>query len=290
MKKIFVIACLLTARPAYTQTAGFDIFLTPFSFTDAGGYFIGDITNITHHPGYDNQPAFTADGKYILYSAQADSLQMDIFSYELTSGETRQITHTTESEFSPVPTEDGNHFTSVLIEMDSTQRMWTYTLDGSARQLTMDKVDSIGYYCFLGNGTFACFMVTDVPTLIVTDVWRQRTDLIDTSVGRCIKRIPGENAFSYIVKLDDEHWQLKKYNMSKGSKSVICDFPNVGEDYVWTPDGKLLTARRNQLFLYDYSGDGSWKRIGAFFEDPNRNVYRLALSPDGTLLAFVADE
>ena len=54
----------------------------------------------TERTGYDNQPAFSPDGRVLYFTAIAGG-NADIQRYDLTSGETRPVAVTPESEYSP---------------------------------------------------------------------------------------------------------------------------------------------------------------------------------------------
>ena len=87
--------------------------------------------NITARKGYDNQPVFSPDGKKIYFSSMADgTTTTDIYTYDLANKKIEPFTQSKTSEFSPgyVP---GNHGISVvMVEEDSTQRIWEFDLSG----------------------------------------------------------------------------------------------------------------------------------------------------------------
>ena len=54
---------------------------------------IGTPVNITHRPGYDNQPSFTPDSRAILFTSTHEDAQSDIYRYDIAS---KQITRVTQ--------------------------------------------------------------------------------------------------------------------------------------------------------------------------------------------------
>lgn len=252
---------------------------------------IADVTNLTNHDGYDNQPSFSPDGKMIYFSSVRDSIQSDIYAIDLNDKSIKQITNTMESEYSPVFINNGNSFIVVRVEKDSTQRMWEFNKNATSQKVILPKIDSVGYYCKIDEKRFAFFMVTEPSTMVIADVKKQSTLVIDKNIGRCIKRVPGENAISYIVKKSEKEWVIKKYDLDKNKINIISIIPPISEDYVWTNDSKILMARNNQFWIYDYKSESpEWKMISEIKQLSGKKIYRLALASDGVSLAFVADE
>ena len=81
-----------------------DIFL--FEVSIGNEFQITSGSNVTHRPGYENQPFFTADSSRFVFS-RSDDYQTDVYEYVLASKETRQITQSVNMEFSPQPSPDG---------------------------------------------------------------------------------------------------------------------------------------------------------------------------------------
>ena len=75
-----------------------DVFLADLQTSQA--------TKISDNPGYDNQPGFSPDGAFVLYTSNRDGKQTDIYRYDIAARTTTQVTHTSESEYSPTVTPD----------------------------------------------------------------------------------------------------------------------------------------------------------------------------------------
>src|SRR5688500_2689165 len=86
------------AQPA-APPPGTDIYLVPL----AGG--LASMKNAKPVPvattaGYDNQPMFSPDGSRILFAANHDGKQTDIYAFERASGRVSQVTRRSEEHTS----------------------------------------------------------------------------------------------------------------------------------------------------------------------------------------------
>jgi len=74
------------------------------------------------------------------------------------------------------------------------------------------------------------------------------------------------------------------------AERIIAAAPD-NEFHVWTPNGELLTASRGSLQRWNgRRGDQSaWIPLTDLTTNGVKNVSRLAVSPDGRWLAFVAE-
>ena len=91
-----------------------DIFLATLSMR--GTPAVTRATNVTHSPGYNNQPSFTPDGAAILFTSNRGAAQTDIYRYDIASSETTRVTNTAEGEYSPTVTPDGAHISAIRVE------------------------------------------------------------------------------------------------------------------------------------------------------------------------------
>ncbi len=289
MKKLFLILLLIPAVFASAQLPGFEIYLMDLSNEAIP-------VNITNHEGYDNQPSFSPDGKYIYFSSFHDTIQSDIYRYALKNKQTTQVTHTTESEYSPEVTPDKKHFSVVRVEVDTSQRFCIYDLNGENHQLMLDSVQLIGYYGRLDNDWIAMFVLPEPFSLQLANLHTNYIVNIDTAIGRCLRKIPGEKKFSYLFKGGDSVWTIYEADFyqavyESGDKKEITKIPAVSEDYAWSPDGsRIYMARGSKLFYFDYKGDCQWHEYADLGKSGIKKIYRLAISPDGKKMVFVAEE
>ena len=91
------------AQPAPTPVAAppaTDIYLVPLSAGLASMKAAKPVA-ISVARGYDNQPMFSPDGSRLLFAANRDGKQIDIFMFDRASGRVSQLTQTAENENSP---------------------------------------------------------------------------------------------------------------------------------------------------------------------------------------------
>ena len=153
----WLLAVALTATSLAAQGAppGTDIYLVRLR---SGATISDPPENLTNRPGYDNQPAFTPDGKAILFTSIRADGQADVYRLDLATRAITQLTKTPESEYSPTPLPTGTGFSVVRVEMDSTQRLWAFNAQGHSPVLLLPDVAPVGYHLWLDDHTLALFV------------------------------------------------------------------------------------------------------------------------------------
>ena len=267
-----------------------DIFLTPL-LRDGDSLRLGATQNITRRPGYDNQPSFLTDATALLYTAIDSSGQADIWRYDLRSRRRTRLTDTPESEYSPTVMPGSTRFSVVRVERDSTQRLWSFRLDGSDPQLVLETLAPIGYHAWLDQFRLAVFVLGSPNTLHVVRRDGSEDVLRASHIGRTIQRVPAQNWYSF-VQLDSTRtpWIVAQ-PFEGGPVSRLVRVAEDNEFYSWAPDGTLLSASKGEVIRWNgVSGEGSaWLPIPSAAPLAAKNISRLAVSPDGRWLAFVAE-
>ncbi len=289
-KTLFILSVLLHCYTTtlYAQALpATDIFLIQV-VPGKGDLTLGDIKNITHRDGYDNQPSFLADGKHILYTSIREDNQADIYQYSIENDTTTRLTNTTESEYSPTVMHDGTHFSVVRVEKDSTQRLWKFNLDGTNPQLVLKGIKPVGYHCWLDSQWVALFVLGDPNLLVLTDIRNEKPITIANNIGRALHPVPGANGMSFVEKLTDSTWYIKAFDFeTKYSAMIIRTLPDK-EDFAWLPDGTLLMGSGSTLYKFNVQSDTAWQKLADFSEQGITSITRIAVSPDGSSIAIVA--
>lgn len=247
----------------------------------------GRPVNLTKRPGYDNQPAFTPDGSALLYTAIHDNGPSDIWRLPLDGGAPTRVTQTApESEYSATPMPDGRGFSVIRVEADSTQRLWAFAWDGAPGRVILPGLKPVGYHVWVGASAIGAFVLGEPNALVLANPLTERVDTLARGIGRAFARVPGREAFSF-VHFHGDTAVIGEVDVRTAKVRRIVTPPPGGEYHVWTPDGALIASAGSRLYLMV---DGRWDVLADFAADGVRGISRLALSPDGARLAFVAEE
>lgn len=251
-----------------------------------------DVTYLTDNDRYDNQPSFTPDGAAILYVSEDEGGQTDIYRYDVASSEALRVTETEESEFSPQVTPDGEHLAAVRIEADGvTQRLWRFDLGGQNAEPNPEGVDRVGYYAFVDATNLALVRVDEetngLPlSLHLADLESGDTRELASDVGASLQGVPGQAAVSFVQRLDEGRSSLSLYDLASGEiRDLTETLPEV-DAHTWLPGGGVLMAQENVIYRWQEGQEG-WEPFLDLSETDVGGISRLAVSPDGSLLAFV---
>jgi len=285
---LLVTGCIACSAGDAPEVPSTDVYVVPFVM--AGGLVAFDRpVRLSDHPGYDNQPAFTADGSALLYSSSSGS-QVEIRRVDLASGVDRRLTRTLESEYSPAPLPAADGFSVVRVEADGRQRIWRFDEDGDQAELVLPHPDYVGYYAWLGGRRLVLFELADPPRLLLADLDDGSIRVVAEDVGRSIQPVPGRLAVSFVHKVADDEWWIVELDGSTGEQRRLAPTLPGREDHAWTPAGELLMADGSRLFHRRPQPDASWEDLADFQDDGLAQISRIAVAPDGTMLALVADE
>lgn len=269
--------------------AGTDIYLVPIPAV-LESLDVQATRNVTARAGYDNQPCFTPDGAALLYTSIRADGQADIYRLDVATGRTERVTSTPESEFSPTPLPEGDGFSVVRVEADSTQRLWRFDAGGTAAGPILETVRGVGYHAWADPRTLALFILGEPHALHAALLDEGTSRPIAQDIGRSIQRIPGRSTISYLQNEEGGKRSIREIDLRSGTTRLLAPVLEGSEDFAWTPDGRLLMAQGLVLAVWNPGGEGAWQTVGAFAGHVSGRITRLAVSPDGRRLALVADE
>lgn len=292
-----VFLLLFALLPARAQVPGTDIYLVSLSRTN-GTITVGQPRNVTNRPGYDNQPSFIPNGQAILFTVMKEDGRTDIYRYDIPSGRTVQITNTSESEYSPGVMPGGRGFSVVRVEMDSVQRLWQFNLDGTNPKLLLRDVKPVGYYAWGNANTLGLFILANPPELHIATARLSSPKSASTGkarrawrdIGRSIQSMPRPNTISFIDRVSESEMWVNQIDVTTTMVTPLIRAPYGSEFHAWTPDGTLLIGQGSKLLAWKPGSEGSWKEVADFSAAGVRGITRLAISPQGDRMAFVAGE
>ena len=252
----------------------------------------GTPVNVTARPGYDNQPCFLRDGRSFLYTAIHEDGQADIYRYDLDRKTSVRLTTTRESEYSPTPLPQGNGFSVVRVEADSTQRLWAFEDDGTHPRLLLDSIKPVGYHAWADDRTLVLFVLGSPATLQIADARSAAAsgEVVARDVGRSLQPIPGRAAVSFVQRDSAAGPSLAEVDVRTRRVTPLVKAPAGADFFVWMGNGIVLAASGTTLYQWDsHAGaGGAWEPVADFAPAGLTSVTRLAISPRGDRLAIVA--
>jgi hypothetical protein len=290
MKSLVIVLLLLTIVESAAQNAppDTDIFLAGLRLSNNQVSFEKP-ENTTHRLGYDNQPSFLPDGNSLFYTSIRNGAATDIYRYDIATKADRQVTNTPEGEYSATVMPGGAAFSVIRVETDSTQRLWKFPIAGGNPSLVLEKIKPVGYHAWFDEKTVLLFVLGNPPTLQLADVVTGQAVTLTTNPGRSLHRIPGQALMSFVHKISASEWVIESLDpKTREMKPIVPTLAGV-EDYVWLPDGKtILMGKWSKLFRWSAGANAQWQEIADFAADGVQEITRLAISPKGDRLAFVA--
>ena len=283
------------ASAGAAQAPGTDIWWVPLEGPAS------EASNLTRRPGYDNQPAFIADGRALLFTSIREDGQADAYRLDPTTREAERLTRTAESEYSPTPLPAGSGFSVVRVERDSTQRLWAFDADGENPRLLLPEVAPVGYHAWSGPGTVVLYVLGDPATLVVSELAAGAPRTVARDVGRSLRPLPGSRAVAFLQRGSHSERdpgpagaaataEIRVVDPMDGETERLAPALEGSEDFAFTPDGRLLMARGRTVFAHRPGLDPGWSPLLDLSAVVPGPITRLAVSPDGLRLAFVVGE
>jgi hypothetical protein len=295
---LLILSISVTLIPSQQAPPATEVFLAPLD-PSAG---VTSWMNISNSPGYDNQPSFLPDSSAVLFSSNRDGKQMDIYRYDIGTKAVKQLTSTSDSEFSPTVTPDGKTFSVIRqAAADGTQLLVKYDLATGAHQsVVFENVKPVGYHAWIDATHVAMYILGSgqgqPATLQIGDTTTGTAEVVATGIGRSILIRPPTRTVSFITSAQPR--MIKEFDpRTKTTVELIAALEN-SQDAAWTPGGVLLMAANTTISMWR-SGRTEWMPLAILGPDSPyasgapqptvRSVTRLAVSPDGKWLAFVAE-
>jgi Tol biopolymer transport system component len=309
MRALLLIAALIQAPATSSQPApppGTDIYLVPL----AGGVASMKTAKpvpISNASGYDNQPNFSPDGGRVLFAANRDGKQSDVYVFDRAGSRVTQLTQTAENENSPtyLPAGAGpaGSFSVVQSEFDragarpvpAIQRLWRFTAEGTSPQLILADINPVGYHAWMDADQVVLFVLGGQgkpATLQVASVKTGKAEVAADGPGRSLHRIPGTRGASFVQReASGEFWVKQIDPTSKKIEPLVKTVEGSSDrDMAWLPDGTtMLMSSGTKVFSWT-RGAAGWTEV--FDGAPHQlgAISRIAVSPNGDAVAIVVAE
>ncbi len=286
-----------TAAPAFVLPRDADILIADVTWDASGTPSVGAPVNLTQRPDYDNQPHFVPDGSGLWYTANdPQSGQSDIWRYDFATSRVTRVTQSApESEYSATPLLDGSGISTIRVEADSTQRLWRFDHDGAGASVVLEDVAPVGYHAWVDDYTVVMFVLGSPATLQRGDVRTGRAEILASNIGRSIQRIPNSSDISFPQQHEDGTSTIMRLPGDGGAAEPIIDGLEGSQDHAWGPNRTLLQASGGVLYAARPADgrtiptpDVTWEPV-ADFTEYGITMSRLAVSPDGSQIAIVAE-
>jgi hypothetical protein len=288
MKTIIAFALQLCSLVGLAQT-GSEILLFDLSIKK-DKLVLSNPKNITNHVGYDNQPSFHADQPLIFYSSFNPDGRSDIKSYDHKSGETRSLTQTTEREYSPTLTPDKQFVSCIIQRDDGAQNLGKYPVGGGQPTVLIDNL-IVGYHVWVDQDRLLLFVLGEPQTLHLYNVKTKEDKVLAEKIGRSLHSIPGQNAMSFVHKISDSEWIIKRFDGATSEITTLEKTLPGREDLCWTPDGRIVMSDGTKIYSIDPEKEKEWSIVSIESgSELLKGATRLVINSEGNKLAIVVAE
>ncbi len=180
----------------------------------------------------------------------------------------------------------------VRVEKDSAQRLWKFPLVGGAPLLLTEKIDSIGYHCWVDNDTLLTFILTQPFTLQLISLKKQTAIVVDDSIGKSLSRFTfiGSAGGIYIKSGPDGNTiyitPLKKINKNEYELDKVILMPK-GAEYFSFMSNVFFCAAGSKIYKYELYSDTKWTEVADLEKYGLKNITRLCVSRNMKKIAIV---
>ncbi|MDQ3111905.1 MAG: hypothetical protein M3R17_18620 [Bacteroidota bacterium] len=267
-----------------------------FSYTSKNSYIDQDNgKNISNNPGYDNQPFFSADSKSMLWTSQRDSSQTDIFSYNLSEHVSLRLTQTKVSEYSPEFIPGSHYFSAVVVEPDSTQRLWKYDLSrydtiSKPSELMFPEIKNIAYSRWFNTDLiFLCVLPEPMNLICVNVSTGAPGTAVEKNVGRALQSYSWKKKkwLLYTKMNVDSSFSIHSWDIKGNTAFSPVPCLAGSQDFVADQCGHILMAKDAKIFSWTIGKSTQWQEVADLSKNGLHRITRMAISPNGKNIAFV---
>ncbi|WP_152558133.1 nuclear transport factor 2 family protein [Altibacter lentus] len=289
MKIFFTAFCFFFGIGILTGQSNTDVFLLKVPSND-GIWHIKKIQNISRDPGYDSQPSFLNNSQLLF--AGNNNGQTDIARYDLeTSTKEWYNTPSSGGEYSPQRIPESASIAAVRLDTNGLQRLYRYEgASGKAQPTEMIQGLQVAYFAaYNDRKILASVLSDDRLDLVLIDLQKKTIDTLLQNSGRSIHKVPGGNSLSYTAVNDAGNHDIYLLDMDTKESFFVTELPVGIQDYTWLDASTMILGSGARLYHYDTFSDNDWQPLADLSSLAIKNISRLAASPDGKMLALVAE-
>jgi len=228
--------------------------------------------------GYNNQPFFIDNNHLLACIRKPENSNTEIYKFDLLNKTATNITNSASSEYSPrVYPENSEEISCVKVpENDSTIQNLVILNASNGKQVKFITKDhsKIGYYRYLKNKTWVCYLVQEPHVLSIYSELDRTRKIFASSIGRCFE-VVNLNEIYFVHKITEDHWVLKSYNIDTEKSKTIAKMPPGVEDFVINSNQQLICASKSSILRLTESG--TWSILTDLKALNINNIGRLAI-------------
>lgn len=294
----FAITANVSMLTAAQTPPGTDIWLANLDLSSDNA--ISDMRNLTDREGYDNQPHFLPSGELLYTSAREidGHSQTDVMLYRNADKQHFVVNPSKESEYSPTLMPDPLNYSVIRVNSKGQQHLWAFPftkkspLPVTGKNLLPD-LEPVGYHAWINDTDVLTFVLDNPHRLVRADIKTGKFETLDRDIGASLFRIPGKQSMSYTRRYDQQHanrWVLMSLNIVTNERAELVKLPDDAYYYTWTPDGKVLTAVKSEIFMWDsHNPEAGWSMVANITESCPAGASRLATNFQATRIAIVCN-
>jgi dipeptidyl aminopeptidase/acylaminoacyl peptidase len=297
MRPLTAVALLLIAAPRTATAQGNPLNLWVAELTWVGNkLLVSTPVKLTNDNGSNSQPAFTPDGRAIVFSASRDTgaaASSDIYRIDLATRAETRVTRTPENENSPTVTERGEYVAVrwVPATLFKEYGIWRYAPDGTPTRGELPAPDTTGYYTPLGDGNYALTRPKSKTfTLGLFDAKSGAIVDVDSGIPALpAQRIPGQRALSYVrIDSTDGKHTLRRVDLSSRHTSDIGPTVVGRTSHVWIPGRNTILMAKGNVLYARAANESAWRPVATFDHPDLRNASAYVVSPRGDKLILTS--
>ena len=254
-----------------------------------GKIALNNMRNVSNNDGYDNQPSFAFE-ETLLFSGNNNG-QTDIAQYYIKDHSRSWLNNKTlGGEYSPQKLPIGEDVASVRLDTNGLQRLYLYHQDYNEPKMILEDLQVAYFFFYTANLVVSSVLGNDGLDLVISDIAEKKNDTLLVNVGRSIHGVPYGKYVSYTAINEEKNHDLYLLDIDDDLESYfVCQLPIGVQDYTWLNEGLIIIGSRNKLYVFDILEDPEWREWASLEEYQISNITRLAVSPNGTKLAVVAE-